>query len=532
VYSRSVSFVLSPRTAPYEISLTLIGGAHAVQTGANWNVLSRYPACQKSVSIVLPAFPTAEFALPESSCPESAIYLQPDNYNPQSFEYSWSFVPSNNPANKVDNPLDKLNFMPTTTNDGPREYEITLHVKNKYGCEVSRMHTVTINAGQLERQASAREESTVCYGGTVNIEVENTIDVLNNVAAYQWYRDRTAIAGANSRTLTVNRSGYYWAALKNADGCELQNSTSVNVTVRPDIIIKINDPETRCLSDNKLRLTATVKNTTPAASYYCWTTSQGWYSGWKVLNGHGSNEISSDITIYSTSSSVTVTLEVRDNATGCSKSQNINLSGLSDMPDPCNVEFYYNTPLYAATGLFEATIIASNLQTGTYTWSNGMTGSTIRVDRGGTYKVTFVNASGCSSEAEIFVPRDPKEYMWIVPENGCFLFCHNDIMQVIGPSPYAWFSSWDWLQYRTGVLSGTNWVRDLFITTNGDYSLLLNSLRDNGGKVLTAQSSSFSAQIAKCSNCNIVVKFKDFKENDKYPFYTYDAVFTIQNPNP
>ena len=85
--------------------------------------------------------------------------------------------------------------------------------------------------------------------------------------------------------------------------------------------------------------------------------------------------------------------------------------------------------------------------------SNGMTGNSISVYRGGPLTVVATGDSGCSKTATITVPRHPSEYLWIFP-TGCFEGCF-DLPNAYFIGPSTSFANWSWNQSNNSVSSGT-----------------------------------------------------------------------------
>jgi len=76
-------------------------------------------------------------------------------------------------------------------------------------------------------------------------------------------------------------------------------------------------------------------------------------------------------------------------------------------------------------------LTASGPGTGTYNWSNGMTGQTIYVNHGGAYSVTYTSPEGCRATGFNQLPHSPERTLWIVP-TGCYWLC-MDNAYLLGP---------------------------------------------------------------------------------------------------
>jgi hypothetical protein len=88
-----------------------------------------------------------------------------------------------------------------------------------------------------------------------------------------------------------------------------------------------------------------------------------------------------------------------------------------------------------------------------------MQGQTIDVYQAGYYKVWAESAAGCTIASDaVYVPKDPRAYLWIVPE-GCYNICLDRDKVRYTPSlagPMIPFANWGWLYDNTTVQNGAD----------------------------------------------------------------------------
>lgn len=152
-------------------------------------------------------------------------------------------------------------------------------------------------------------------------------------------------------------------------------------------------------------------------------------------------------------------------------------------------------PVVVNCNSYEIQITAFSSEIGTFHWSNGQTGPTITVKAGGPYMVTFTNAAGCKSYANIDVPKSPEAYIWIFP-TGCYEICRGNFGSLIGPN--AIMSEWSWNFDGTPDAGSTNnFPTPYSIGQSGAYSMTLN----NG--LCDFESEPLSIQDMDCEPCPV-----------------------------
>jgi PKD repeat protein len=523
IQSDSVKFVLSP--GEYNIYLKMQGGMESGPIIGGIAIPHHFPPCAENLTLKLPPFPTATFTLTNNTlCPETAVLLKPDNYD-SSMEYWWKF---NNVTDNIaaTNDLDSLYFMPATTLSNDVKYDIYLYSRNKYGCEASTMQTVTIQTWELAANSKLNGNSVICHGSTTELEVYEASG--NSIGSQQWYRGNDLLPGETGSTLNVTESGLYYAKVTTLNGCEAPNTDAINIHVKPPIKVSIISENNACATEDIL-VTGRIKAPTPEMRYR-WASEVSWPSAWAAVPTDGL--VSETINLTSgTMRDFVVILEVVDTVTSCRTFVGDSIKYMPP-PEPSEILFMYGgVPGYSA-GLYTIVIGALNSQAGTFKWSNGVEGNTMVITHGGLYQVTFTNKFGCSSVSKIIVPRDPKEYMWIVPEGGCFWRCDPNKLNLLGPSPYALFSDWQWLENGYAANWGSGAVNDHSATGTKDIGLGLTTMKDSIGQTIYTESKSFNLSPLGCGNCSLNAEIYTFIQEETEPFFKYKIVFMIYNPNP
>lgn len=110
---------------------------------------------------------------------------------------------------------------------------------------------------------------------------------------------------------------------------------------------------------------------------------------------------------------------------------------------------------------------------GVFNWSNGTTGDTTITYTGGPYRVWYTDTFGCINHEDVYVPKQPQEYLWIFPR-GCYDLCLQSAPYVLKGINPDWLSiSWDWIKNGSSDVSGYGTVPDYSLNSSGTYNLAL-----------------------------------------------------------
>jgi PKD repeat protein len=361
---------------------------------------------------------------------------------------------------------------------------VTLILKNKYGCQRTLSAPFTLpNKCFSGTIASNPSDATVCKESALELYYSpgNLPTECTNSLTYQWLNNNVAIVGATSSTYMANAPGFYTLKVSNGN-CEYTSPNVISPTFIPLPSLTLSGPTTLCEGEDAGLSVSTN------ASVIEWTMNSA------VI---GTQEFISlpnlPVGFH------TVTVKVTEN--GCEKTAS---QTFEVVPAPAQVTV--SAPVLLDCQSYTVKLIAAASGSGNYNWSNGATDSSIIVNQGGAYSVTFTNAGGCSTSAQVYVPRSPQAYMWVFPE-GCYSKCKDEAAYLLGPT-FPFFS-WSWLLDQQVLSYGMNSVpANLPLQNSGTYNLQLNS----GLCDFTSPSMNLTAS-DNCPDCELIVKIKKISLN-------------------
>lgn len=483
--------------------------------------------CTKTVIIDIPNLPVADFTITTTNTPnihtkscEGREVIFTNNSSPTATIVTnvWTFGDGT-----------KLHAVDAARvygfNSTPSPASINLTITDKYNCTKSKSYNLTIEENLLSANLSNGSNYTLnpplppCYapGQTVTVSVNAGGGSPNG---YQWYRETLPIAAANANPYAANTQGAYWVQLSNAKYCLKNiNPTPAVVSFKYPVQAVINGKQDACAYE-----AFTLKGPTGTGLSYSWVRNPGNIScgNTRVINqsiGQGN---------------YTYTLSLTQ-AGGC-----------PSVSAPFAVEVH-NLPLAPTTSMhavdckrYEIELSAYSSITSDFTWSNGQSGSPIKVTHGGPYRVWLTDQFGCRNHTDIDVPLAPSTYFWRFP-TGCYTYCPGELPKWVDGPSHVNFNYWEWLitnnAYTNTVSpnnnvsgSGSNSIcNPLWLdqpplgSGSGDYNWLL----DNG---LCKQESDFMVVDMKKECCD--VKMKDIKINCNQSTGNYDIVLNIDNNTP
>ncbi|MNK24485.1 PKD domain protein [compost metagenome] len=451
--------------------------------------------CSDFISLNLPAMPNSTIISPYTTCDGTGFQLAPGVGIVPGLYYNWNFGDGST----------NLQPQPVKVYDSPGTKTISLTVSNIYGCTSTSSVNVVVNPNELSGNLTSTSPN--CEGDPIIITYNSTGTA---PSTYTWMKDQSVVAINSSPTLQVNTSGSYWVTVGNTLGCtKAIDTTPAKFIMSPDPVIT--GPDGVCV--------------------YQSLTLSGYAGGgnleyrWLLDNTQVANWSSSALLTYTltTSGTYTFKVEVRvpDGSGGYCISSDSYVVTAYDTPQTPQLTFDvtfcnpYTVKLTADAGA-----------PGTYTWSNGGLGSTIEVNKGGPFMVTFTNLGGCTSTAQFDVPKDPEEYFWIFPK-GCYEFCMDrksgeGSFDILGPAPQAQFGKWTWMKDFTMDQAGVNSVPNYHINSSGIYQMgLLNG-------ICYKETETMNVNVIACE-CDIKFEVKGIKADNK-PFCHFLIDMYIDNP--
>ncbi|MCW4469939.1 PKD domain-containing protein [Flavobacterium sp. MFBS3-15] len=447
--------------------------------------------CEAEVSVVLPAMPNSTINPPtQTVCFNTpAIFTPAGAIDPES-SYFWTFGDGTENRNP--------NASRVYQTAGSRT--VTLTVTNKYGCQSTSTATATTLPDSITGSVNASAEE-VCAGNSITFTYSGTA-----VTGYAWKKDGAFIPGANASSYVATANGSYTVQVTDSNGCK-KTMEPKNAKFLPLPVPTITGPSHIC-GNEELHLEG---GPAPDGTNIIYN----WFmNGYNVGSG-----FSPDLYITPGGSGIynfTLTVVQNNDGTSCSASVT-HIVEVYEAPEKPEIHVTMeNCDTYALT------LHATSPSSGTYTWSNGMSGEVITVFEGGPYMVTLTNAAGCMSSHQVYVPKNPDSYLWVFP-TGCYDFCKElDVATLIGPLPD--FRYWEWQESGNAIQSGHDSpVTPYTVSGSGSYSLHL----DNGMCSATSDIMDVSQESCKCKIRYEVKKIGVKKEG--YCYYTVDMY--IDNPN-
>ncbi|WP_313806294.1 T9SS type A sorting domain-containing protein [Flavobacterium sp.] len=375
-------------------------------------------------------------------------------------------------------------------------YNVTVTVTNPYGC--SRILDVPVTIPEecfFGDIVATPSNATVCQGQSVTLTYVPNNDNCS-VATYTWMKGNQPVVGApNSPQLTVTTSDFYWVKVESSNGCVYNSPTQIKPVFKVLPTVKLIGNTIFCENE---AVVMKVNTNATAIQWYINGSSYPQFNNLTEAVFSGLSPNTYMVTVVVTS------------AQGCqnSASQNITVNEAIQQVDiqaEIGCEPYYHVNLTAT---------ASNGINVSYNWSNGQTGSSITVYDGGPYEVT-ASVGGCSVSAQIDVPKNPENYIWIFP-TGCYSDCSTTSNYLIGPS--LPLEEWSWnVDGQSDAAGSQSFTDDYTLTQSASYTLTINT-----GKC-SLESGTLEYTRKDCEKCKI--KYIDVK--DIQPNHTLYCSFTF-----
>ena len=450
--------------------------------------------CEYSTTEYLDPIANAGIDLGGDTCHGTALELSPNTPVVTGLSYFWDFGDGS------------TNSQPNTVKvyGTPGLKTIKLTISNADGCFSEDIIQVEVLPNLLGGNLTT--DSPNCEDEPITLTFNNTG---STPTLYKWMRDQEELDITTSPVYQVNESGSYWVTLEDQNGCyKYLDAVPAKFIMAPDPVI--DGPDGVCTGES-----FTLSGYAGGGNIeYRWLIDGVPQTGF-------SNSTNFTHTFYSVGS-YTFTVEARvsdGNGAYCIGSASHIVTSYGPAHEP---EIYFNV---LNCDPYTVEIVANAYDPGTYTWSNGMSGSTITVNSGGPYMVTFTNLGGCTSVAQIDIPKDPESYFWIFP-SGCYEFCNKDGREpgphyLIGPN--AEFEYWAWEQNGNPDQTGNSYVQDYQIPFSGIYNMTLNN------SYCEKTTDPMTVSITPCE-CSIKWEIRELVREER-PFCHYKVIMTIDNPH-
>lgn len=468
---------------------TLVGpGAHVLAEVISWG---GYPPCTVIHNIVLDTLPIANFTVsnPMPAC-EDWVAVQFTNTSIPSTGLTslWSFgdgtTNSQTHASKV--------------YENAGNYWVQLTVTNAHGCYDRKRVQVRIVTDKLDGTVVSLPNYP-CEGDPVTLTYTPNLGTVYPTL-YTWYQHEDVLyANVPNSSITTYVPGGYWVHGTDNFGCIVNTPLdTVNITQVPPAVIT--GDSSQCVG-------------VPF--------SLGGFAGDDIQNyvwirdgvaGPMGNYPTLDNEVFATPGTHIYRLVVLVPNPGGGYCTDTSL------PFPVVINPLPAPPIASFSMVdcddYSVKLSASASGPGSFTWSNGMSGTPILVNAGGPYKVWFTDLNGCRNGTNLNVPKDPKTFMWVFP-SGCYQFCKDDLpFYILGPNNVSQWYPWTWLQNDLSVYSGFGPVLPYNVTAAGQYNLVLN----NGYCVDTSDDMHLSVVDCKGGPCDkITMDIKEVLNPDGTP---------------
>lgn len=286
--------------------------------------------------------------------------------------------------------------------------------------------------------------------------------------------DGSILSGANTLTPLVNLGGSYTLSITQIfSGCNAKDTVQVSYDTIPPVANAGTDREITCVNPSPvLNGSASSQG---ANITYKWTTTDGEFLS-----------TASDTTKFTTVKAVgTYTLTVTNEKTGCTASDEVQVTFSEDLPE---VNVSPDTILTCSND----TILLSGLGSEqgdniSYFWSSpnpgGIVSSPENIDvlvvSSGTYTLAVVDTNSCFAEASIFVAIDTLAPAIDNLIADGMLDCTQDEVTLLPTITVTTDVDYQWITTNGAISSGQDMLPNPTVTAPGDYTLILTNT-ENG----------------------------------------------------
>ena len=428
----------------------VLPGTYTYTMYVNGAPSSGTPECEVSVTVTLDPEPNPNFSLTQLEyCSEEVITLSIPGGYVAGNTYEWSFNGTSYFASGTDT---EIQFA-----DGG-DYDITLTVTTPYGCTYTSTNNIEvhINVADFEEGTIDPNDGDFCDNSSVIPLSYLPADPFNPPTDIIWMKGNIQVG--TGLTYQPTESGSYWPVLIDADGCKsyIMAEHAVNYMLRQPPFASISGSTSMCQGES----TTLIGITTDDTVEHRWT-------GPSLPSGYGTWIAGNTNTVLDLSGlgagTYTYTFETRAGTDpNCTNSFTATVEVHPQVTTPV---ISYNV---VGCDPYTIQLSASGPSTGTYNWSNGMTGQTIEVTHGGAYSVTYTETTGCSATGFIQTPHNPERALWVVP-SGCYTVCDAYLI-----GPLGMYDNYKWEVNTMVTQTGSNtFISNQPVNTGGSYQLFI-----------------------------------------------------------
>ena len=395
------------------------------------------------VEVIVEQGPLAEFILPTSACSNDGIlfeaYQDDDIYT-----YEWNFDDLGSGAlNTSKNPNAIHAFSSSGT------YNVSLSVSDEYGCIQTISKSLTVTTTGLSGDIIPDRLFPMCFGEEAILTAPGGGD------AYIWSD------GSTGQTIAVSEPGIYYVTITENTGCDYIPDP-INVVVEGII-------------DAKIRAVLITDGVFGPSHFDSLEICQGelfsmstlWISGATYLwsTGHTSTYINEyQLTGYSPGRHL-FNITITEPNSGCEVESRPFTLIVNAIPDAIQISCSSPNPCEGEVHTFTVDNPDPSL---IYYWNNGAVGLSTTGSKGGSYRVSAKNKSGCERESNnIYVAPLPNANRINL---GCTEACFPDticIPNISGANGYQWLMD-------GSPIPGINGLdKDLIAEQAGDYQLVV-----------------------------------------------------------
>lgn len=421
---------------------------HNYSLAGNYNVMLQIESSNGCMSIyelevLVEDGPLAEFILPPSACSDDGILFEALQ-DAEIYSYEWDFDdPSSGASNTSKNPIAIHTFSSSGS------YNVSLSVSDGNNCTQFITKSVDVTTTTLSGDIVADRLIPMCYGEEV------TLTAPNGGLAYLWSD------GSTGQAITVSDPGVYYVTISENTGCDYVPDP-INVVVEGIIDAKI-----RATHLTDVYFGPSYFDSLEICEGELFSLSTNWISGASYLwsNGNTSTYVNENDLSGLAPGRHEYNITITDPLSGCEIETKPMTVIINALPDAIQISSSSPNQCEGQEHVLTIDNPDPNL---IYYWSNGGSGLTTTVNKGGNYSVSAKNKFGCERESnKIYIAPIPNANRINL---GCTEACFPDticIPNISGATSYQWLMD--------GVpVSGTNGTsQDLIADQAGEYQLIV-----------------------------------------------------------